>query len=127
MSDGSGRTAYRAAAFLALVAACLLVWLSLGVGIIGQDGDRANAVYAVVVAIGIVGSLWARLRPYGMSRTLFAMALAQALIGLVAVILGLGHPYSPAAELIGLTATFVTLFTGAALLFRRAARLSMAQ
>ena len=122
MVPGSRRSAYRAAVGLTLAAVSLLVWLSLGVGIIGQDGDRTNAVYVVVVAIGIVGAVVSRLQPEGMTRTLLAMALAQAVIGAVAVILRLGHPHSPALELIGLTTIFVALFVGSALLFRRAAR-----
>ena len=56
-----------------------------------------------------------------MARTLVAMAVVQALIGAVAVFLGLGYPYSPALELIGLTAIFVASFAASALLFRRAA------
>jgi hypothetical protein len=122
MSTVLHRVAYRAAIALAIVALLLLVWLSLGVGIIGKDGDPANAVYALVVAIGIVGASAARLRPHGMARTLTAMALAQALIGVVAMYLRLGHPYSPALELAGLTAIFVAMFMTSAQLFRRAAR-----
>ena len=38
-SNMSDRNAYRFAAGVALTAALLLVWLSLGVGIIGADGD----------------------------------------------------------------------------------------
>ena len=121
MSRVSSRTAYRAAIALAVVTLLLLLWLSLGVGIIGRDGDPTNVVYGLVVVIGIVGAAAARLRLQGMARTLIAMALAQTLIGAVAVVLGFGYPYSPALELIGLTAIFVALFTLSALLFRRAA------
>lgn len=38
-----GNTRYRFAAGVALAAAFVLVWLSLGVGIIGRDGARADA------------------------------------------------------------------------------------
>jgi hypothetical protein len=38
----TGNTAYRFAVGTALVAALILVWLSLGVGIIGRDGDPAR-------------------------------------------------------------------------------------
>src|SRR5688572_18939589 len=49
--------AYRSAIGLALAAACMLVWLSLGVGIIGADGDPANLMYFGVLAVGIIGAL----------------------------------------------------------------------
>ena len=85
MSLVSGRTAYRAALALSIVTLLVLVWLSLGVGIIGEDGDPANVVYGLVVVIGIVGAVAARLRPHGMARTLGAMALALAAVGLFSV------------------------------------------
>jgi hypothetical protein len=113
---------YRYAVALALGAGLILVWLSLGVGIIGADGDPANRMYAAVIAVGIIGAIIARLQPGGMARTLFAMALVQAAIGAVALTLGLGRPASPPLELIGLNGMFIVLFVGSALLFRRAAR-----
>ena len=72
------RTDYRSAIGVALAAACILVWLSLGVGIIGKDGDPANLMYFGVLAVGIIGAIVARFRPQGMARALFAMALAAA-------------------------------------------------
>lgn len=115
-------TAYRAASGLALAAALMLIWLSLGVGIIGQDGDPANAMYFGVIAIGIVGSLVARFRPQGMAWTLLAMALAQALVMAIALIARLGLPYSGPAEILGLNGFFITLFAASAWLFWRSAR-----
>lgn len=78
-------TAYRSAVGIALGAAVMLVWLSLGVGIIGADGDPANLMYFGVLAVGIVGAIIARLQPRGMARALFAMALAQALVAAIAL------------------------------------------
>jgi hypothetical protein len=117
----TGDVTYRTAIGVALAAAFILVWLSLGVGIIGRDGDPANLVYFGVLAIGIVGALIARFRPGGMARVLFAMALAQAAIGVVAVIFGLGYPWSGPLELTVLNGFFVALFVGSGWLFRRAA------
>jgi hypothetical protein len=116
------RTAYRFAAGIAVVATLLLVWLSLGVGIIGRDGDPANAMYFGVLAVGIVGALWARGRAPGMARALTAMAIAQALVAVIAVVGGLGRPWSGPAELLLLNGLFIVLFASAARLFRRAAR-----
>src|SRR5688572_3909286 len=116
-------TAYRFAVGVALAAACILVWLSLGVGIIGKDGDPANRMYFGVLAVGIVGTLISRFRPLGMARALFAMALAQALVAAIALIARLGLPYSGPAEIVLLNGFFVTMFAGSAWLFRRAASL----
>ena len=115
-------TPYRLAVGLALAAALILLWLSLGVGIIGADGDPANRMYLAVIAIGIIGALIARFRPGGMALVLFAMALAQATIGVIAIVTGLGRPHSGPLELLLLNAFFVALFVGSACLFRRAAQ-----
>lgn len=115
------QTAYRLAAGVALAAALILAWLSLGVGIIGADGDRANLMYFGVLAVGIVGALIARFRPGGMARALLAMALGQALIFVIALIARLGYPYSGPLELLGLNGFFIAVFVGSAWLFRRAA------
>jgi hypothetical protein len=114
-------TAYRFAIGVALAAAVMLVWLSLGVGIIGRDGDPANLMYFGVLAVGIVGALIARFRPRGMARALFATALAQTLVALIALTAGLGYPWSGPLELSLLNGFFVALFVGSAWLFRRAA------
>ena len=114
-------TTYRFAVGVAVVAALILVWLSLGVGIIGRDGDPANLMYFGVLAVGVIGALVARFRPLGMARALFATALAQTLVAMIAIFGGLGRPYSGALELLGLNGFFVALFVGSAWLFRRAA------
>ena len=115
-------TMYRFAAAVAVGAAFMLVWLSLGVGIIGRDGDPANRMYFGVLAVGIIGALIARFRPRGMARALFATALAQMSVALIALIAGLGRPWSGPLELSLLNGFFVVLFAGSAWLFRRAAR-----
>ena len=118
----TNHTAYRSAVGVALAAAVILVWLSLGVGIIGADGDRANLMYFGVLAVGIIGAVIARFRPRGMARALVATALAQALVAVIALILGLGAPWSPPGEIVALNGFFVALFAGSAWLFRYAAR-----
>ena len=116
------RNAYQFAAGVALTAAFILVWLSLGVGVIGTDGDPANMMYFGVLAVGIIGAIIARFRPHGMARALFATALAQALVAVIALIFGLGLPWSPPAEILALNGFFVALFVGSAMLFRHAGR-----
>jgi hypothetical protein len=114
--------AYRAAVAVALGAALILIWLNLAVGLIGSEADGANLMYVGVLGVGIIGAIIARLRPQGMARALFAMALAQALVTGLALIFQLGAPWSPPMEIILLNGFFVAVFVGSALLFRRAAR-----
>jgi len=103
-----------------VVAALLLVWLSLGVSIIGADGDAANTLYLAVIGAGVLGTLIARGRPRGMAWTAGGMALLTAIIGGYAIVAGLGRPYSPPLELLGLNGFFAAAFLVAAFLFRRA-------
>jgi hypothetical protein len=111
-------TTYSFAMSLAIVALLALVWASLGVGIIGRDGDPANLMYFGVVAIGIVGALLARFRSGGMALALLATATAQAAVAMYAVIAGLGLPWSGPAEILLLNAFFIALFIASAWLFR---------
>lgn len=113
-------TAYRIAAGLALVAAFLIVWLNAAAGLIGiEDDDPANVLYVEVLAIGSIGAIVARFQPRGLARALFATALAQALVGAIA----LKFPNTASSvQIVLLHGLFVALFAGAALLFRYAAR-----
>jgi len=119
----TGDTAYRAAVGVALAAAFILVWVNGAVGIIGTESDDANLMYGGVLAVGIIGAIIARFQPHGMARALFATALAQALVAVIALLAGLGStgPIWP-LDILALTGFFVALFVGSALLFRKAAR-----
>lgn len=117
-----GNIAYRFAVGVALAAAFILVWMNVAVGIIGSEDDLANSMYVGVLAVGVIGALFARFRPHGMARALFATALAQALVAGIALSFGFGSPWSPPVEILALNGVFVGLFVGSALLFRHAAR-----
>jgi hypothetical protein len=117
----TNKTAHKLAIGGSLVATLMLIWLSLGVGIIGEDGDPANRMYFMVVAIGIIGAIITRLRSSGMARVLLAMAFVQALIAAIAMFAKMGLPYSGPLEILLLNGFFVVAFVGAAWLFRRAA------
>jgi hypothetical protein len=113
-------TAYRIAVGLALTAAFLIVWLNAAAGLIGiEDDDPANLLYVGVLAIGFIGANIARLQPRGLARVLFATALAQALVGVIALKL---PNTASSVQILILHGVFVALFAGAALLFRYAAR-----
>ncbi len=119
----TGNTAYKSAVGLALATPFLLVWVIGAVGVLGVDGDPADLMYIGVLAVGIIGAIIARARPRGMGRALFATALAQALVAVIALIAGMHQtPYSSVGEILGLNGFFVALFVGSAWLFRRAAR-----
>ena len=121
METVSNKTFFRLAIGLAIVATLMLIWLSLGVGIIGQDGDPANLMYFAVVVVGIVGAIVTRLRPVGMKLVLQIMAMVQGIIALIALVAGLGLPWSPPLEILGLTLFFIAMFAVSAWLFHRAA------
>lgn len=117
----AGNIAYRAAVGVAVAAALLLVWMNLAVGIIGNEENPANLMYIGVLAVGIVGVLIARFRSHGMARALLATALAQMLVGVIALLAGMDqYPGSSVSEIMNLNWFFVALFFVSALLFRRA-------
>ena len=118
----TGNTAYRSAVGVALAAAFVLVWVNGAVGVIGTERDEANLMYGGVLAVGIIGAIIARFQPRGMARALFATALAQAFVAVVALIAGFGStaPTWPLDILI-LTGFFAALWLISAWLFRKTA------
>ena len=115
--------AYKFAVGVALAAAFLLIWVNGAVGIIGDESNDANLMYFGVLTVGIIGAIIARFQPHGMVRALYATALAQAAVAVIALIAGLGSaaPIWPKDILI-LTGFFVALWLLSAWLFRQAAR-----
>ncbi|MFP5352108.1 MAG: hypothetical protein ACLGIB_06055 [Actinomycetota bacterium] len=115
------RSIYRGAAVLGGIAALLLIWLSLGVGILGADGDRANLMYAAVVLVGVVGSLAVRFDARGMAGVLATMAATQAAITAIALAVGVQESgVSPTAEIVVLNGFFIAMFLASAWMFRHA-------
>lgn len=114
--------AYRSAAGIAIAAVLALVWAAAAVGVVAEDGDRADLMYGAVLAVGLAGTVLARCRAQGMARTLLAMAFAQALVAAIALIAGAHDaPGSSAVEVAAVNGVFVALFAGSAVLFRAAA------
>jgi len=106
--------AARAGAAVALVSGFLLTWMNLAVGFIGDENNPLNLMFFGVIAIAAVGAAVARLRPAGMASAMIATAAAQTLAAVVA------QAYGHFTWI--LTAAFVALWLGSALLFRKAAR-----
>jgi hypothetical protein len=118
----TANTAYRAAVGVALVAAFLLIWINLAVGIIGSEDNPANLMYGGVLAVGIIGAVIGRFEPHGMVCALVAMALAQALVAVLALIFRWGsHGENWPPVIVVLNGFFAALWLGSAWLFRRAA------
>ena len=116
----SGNTAYRAGMGLAVAGGFFLVWVHMAVGVLGNDTNRENLMFAGVLAVGIIGALVARFRPAGMARAAGATAIAQALACIVAVLLfAADHEKGPIAIL---SAILVLAWSVSAVLFRLAAR-----
>jgi hypothetical protein len=111
----TGNGAYRAAVGVAVAAAFILVWMNLAVGIIGNEDNPANLMFGGVLAVGIIGAVIARFQPQGMARALMTTAVAQALVGVIALAMG-------SVEAFVLTAFFAALWLTSAWLFRNAAR-----
>ncbi len=109
-----GTMAYRTAVGLALAAALILVWMNLAVG---TEDDSPGLLLFGVLVVGIIGAIIAGCRPHGMARALFATALAQALVAVIAMI-----AWEQYFEVLILNGFFIALWAGSALLFRRAAR-----
>lgn len=124
ISKYSDSMAFRTAVGVAVVAGLLLIWVNLAVGIIGSEDNSANLLYVAVFAIGIIGTWIARFKPRGMSYTLFATAITQMLVPVIAMITWRSSLEEPPG-IIGvflLNAFFAALFAVSAMLFRRAAR-----
>jgi hypothetical protein len=115
--------AYRAGAGVALAAAFVLVWANAAVGLIGSEQNPANAMYAGVIGVGVLGALVGRFRPRAMALALLATAAAQVLVAVIALAAGLGGAMPVrAGEVVALTGAFTALWLLSAWLFRRAAR-----
>ena len=123
----TGNTAYRAATGIAVVAALVLVWVNLAVGIIGSEDNLANLMYFGVLAVGVGGAIVARFQPRGMALAILAMALVQSLITAIALIPGLRYLGGKPPEILLMNGVFIVLFAGSAWLFWRSAQLRHGQ
>ena len=113
--DSGSNVTYRVAIGVAIAIGLILVWMNLAVGLIGNEENPANLMYGGVLAVGMIGAIIARFQPHGMALALYATALAQMSVGVIALIAGLGFTLI-------LDAFFAALWVGSALLFRNAAR-----
>lgn len=119
----SGDLAFRAGVVVAVGAAFLLVWINLAVGVIGSEDESANLLYFGVIAVAAVGALMAGFRPAGMARALVATAVAQVLVGVIALVAGWGAGSENWPQpIVVLSGVFAALWLLSAWLFHKAAR-----
>ena len=118
----SRNLAYRFGVGLLLAAIFLLVWVNAAVGIVGDEGHPFNLLYGGVILVAVVGAFVAGFRPAGMAYAMIATAGTQALVGIMAVVVGGTEPPGPVGSAM-LNGGFVALFLGAGWLFARAAAL----
>jgi hypothetical protein len=77
MISRSDSIAYRIASGIAILAAFLLIWANLAVGMIGDENNPYNLLFGGVLAIALAGSIAARFRPTGMALVAAAAGVTQ--------------------------------------------------
>jgi hypothetical protein len=110
-----GAWSYKAAVGVALVAGFALGWSNMVQ--VADSGHPENLVYYIVLAVGVVGALLARLQARGLALTLSAMAVTLAVIALM---LPSGAPPDMARRMAIGHAVYVVLFLASGLMFRHA-------
>lgn len=88
-------TSYRGAIAIAGLTGLFMMWINLGVGIFGSGPNPVNLLYAVVLTVGLFGSILSRFKPRGMALTLYIMAGANTLLTVFALIY---NSYIPTEE-----------------------------
>lgn len=116
--------AYRAGAVVAIGAGFLLVWVNGAVGIIGSEDEPANLLYLGVLCLAIGGAIGAGARPRGMARAMAVTAVAQVLVGVLALTgrWAAGTEPNWLYAIVGATGVFAAGWLLSAFLFRTAAR-----
>ena len=107
--------AYKAGVGVALVAGFGLGWSNMVH--VADSENPANLLYFSVLLVGAVGAWMAGLKPRGLARTLFVMAL---MLAVISVLLPSGAPPYLARNMGILHGVFVVLFAVSGLFFRRA-------
>ncbi len=113
-SSRAGNVAHRLAVGIAVLAGLGLVWVNLAVGMIGDEGNPANLMYVLVLAVALIGASVGRFAPREASLAMFATAGAHVIVVVIAVAANLG----PELRADG---SFIAAWVASALLFRQAA------
>lgn len=117
-----GNIVYKIAVGISVFTSLFLVWSNLAVGLIGNEKNNANLMYLGVLAIVIIAAFIARFKPYGMAIALYAAAVVQSLVTIIAIAAGLGSLENTPVQLILINGFFIALWVVSGLLFQYAAR-----
>jgi uncharacterized membrane protein len=112
-STRAGSTAQRIATGIAVLAGLGLIWVNLAVGMIGDEGNPANLMYVLVLAVALIGASVSRFEPREASVWMFATAGAQVAVVVIALVAGLGPE-------VRADAFFIAAWVASGLLFRQA-------
>ncbi|MCE9644015.1 hypothetical protein K8Q93_02110 [Candidatus Parcubacteria bacterium] len=126
VANSTKDVSYKVATGLSVIGLFLLVWINGAVQIIGDVGDfdSPNGLYLGVLAVWFIGALLSRFKSLGMSYTLFAMALVQFCVPLIAYLFWPPSVYAWMPSVLGifiLNSIWVMLFTVSGFLFRQSA------
>jgi len=119
----SEKTVYRTAMGIGLLGAFLLFWVNGAVGIIGNEGQPANYLYALTFVVIMGGSVLSGFKARGLAYTLFTAAAVQMLVPVIALIIWPPPDTSWSPSIFGaflLTSFFAWLFLVSGMLFKRA-------
>ncbi len=117
-----GNTFYRVAFGIAALMTFGLIWVNLAVGFVGSGPNLPNVLLGLVPFVGVIGAIITRLRPQGMARTMYAMAIAVMLAPLIGVVVNRPKLDEGVAAVLGMTAFISLVFVVSGLLFRNAAQ-----
>ena len=118
----SSSIAYRWGAIVAILASLGLVWVNVAVGMLGDEDNPANLLFAAIIGLVLLLGLIGNFSAAAMARACFVAAAAVLAVAIVAPIAGLGSSGTDAIrEAVLSAALFVPLWSLAGLLFRRAA------
>lgn len=114
--------AYKLAVGLALAGGFVLGWSTMVHA--SETDNPLNLIYFGVLAIGALGAAFARLKPRGLSLSLFAMSGSLVLAWFITQVLNTDTPGGPFWNIAIAHGGMIALFATCGLLFRRAAGLS---
>lgn len=116
-SSRAGNVPHRAAVGIAVLAGLGLIWVNLAVGMIGDEGNPANLMYVLVVAVALIGASVGRFEPREASIAMFATAGAHVVVVVIALVANLGPELRP-------DAFFIAAWVASGLLFRQGSLVS---
>lgn len=121
ITQNNSSNLFKIAVASALGSGLFLIWANAAVGIIGSENNDFNALYFLVIFVGIIGIFLSRLQAGRLSLTLFAMAATQLIMTIVALFSGMANlPHSSVATIIAVNTFFITWFIVSAFLFKYA-------